>query len=326
MSNTPSGLPATAERVVVVIADASAQLAQTGARDSVQMAVIAALIDAGVVPTVIVCADENASGQHGLVEWPVGVRDLQFVTSEEIGAVAATIASAIATSGSHAMVVIDHPSHRIARPSDTAAGELHAVTPTLDAARRAATVMDVPLYRGTQDRELALIMVGGFGFVRDGFNGDARRPQWQNPPDWHDQSTAMRLFATGAAFVLGAATGALGTVSQAWTVPVGGVTLPVGLTCALVVTTCLLTGLRLAFASRTLALWAGVGLLGVTAVLTAESAGGSVLLPAVTSSYSWVYGTVVLAVIVLAWPRIDRSPLRSMTTVSAASERPEGAG
>ena len=47
-------------------------------------------------------------------------------------------------------------------------------------------------------------------------------------------------------------------------------------------------------------------MLALTAALALTAGGGSVLIPSNVAGYVWTIGPVVIAVLVLGWPRIDR--------------------
>jgi N-acetyl-1-D-myo-inositol-2-amino-2-deoxy-alpha-D-glucopyranoside deacetylase len=83
---------------------------------------------------------------------------------------------------------------------------------------------------------------------------------------------------------------------------IGGQTILVGITVVLLIVAALLAGLRIVFPGRLVAGCAAVGLLGVIALLSIASDGGSVLVPANAAGYLLTYGPLALTVIALAWP------------------------
>ncbi|CAN5283140.1 hypothetical protein BH09ACT6_BH09ACT6_21340 [soil metagenome] len=103
--------------------------------------------------------------------------------------------------------------------------------------------------------------------------------------------------------LLGVVYGMLGTVvNQADVSFFGLFDVPIGLIFACVGLFLLLLGLRLVLPTRTVALLAAVGSVGMVAVLTLPSPGGSVLVPANVAGYIWTFAPTVVAVVVLAWP------------------------
>ena len=108
------------------------------------------------------------------------------------------------------------------------------------------------------------------------------------------------LTAGVAGFVFGVA----GSFGQAATV--GGA--PVGLVVAVVGAGCLIVGARAASGSRAAGLAAAVGVLAAIGMLSMPSPGGSVVFPAADQArvLIWVAAPVIVAVVVLVWPRRRR--------------------
>lgn len=328
------------ERTLVIIASAVIDSAATAAlRD---------LLAHGVDVTVVVCstADADATDRIAAVLDDIGVHDHRILggvgarmtdltprvyrassdpkdipspdslASTDPGEVAADIATVIALTGAGSVILWDSPGTpaadvRIAEGTGATDADVLASSA---AARRAARVMAVPVFvrgldagteeRNVGDRHPSSVIIGSHHYRRDG-DEPARAPL-----SWREQRIGWRIGGVLLAGALGIATGALGTVTQAWTLPVGGFDFPLGLIGGLVVTATLLTGLRLIFDTRAIVLATALGLLGIIAVLSMESRGGSVLVPNTAASYGWVYGPVVIALVVVAWPRIDRARLR----------------
>jgi hypothetical protein len=120
-------------------------------------------------------------------------------------------------------------------------------------------------------------------------------------------SRGTRVLGYLAAVLLGALFGAIGTVVHPITWSVFGAELPTGMVLALAAIALLLTGLRLIAPSRLAAGLAAAALVGVVALLTLESPGGSVLVPAGTLGLVWLFGSTLIAVVVIAWPRLGGS-------------------
>ncbi|WP_308465394.1 hypothetical protein [Rathayibacter soli] len=111
---------------------------------------------------------------------------------------------------------------------------------------------------------------------------------------------SVLLFCAGAVF------GFIGTVAHQSSVTVAGITIAWGLIVALVGCGCLLAGIRLVTIGRIPALMAALGLLVTITVLSFKSAGGSVLIPDNLAGKIWVIAPVVIAAVVIAWPRVVR--------------------
>jgi len=118
-------------------------------------------------------------------------------------------------------------------------------------------------------------------------------------------SLSTRVIGYVVAVVLGFLFGALGTVVHQISVSVFGLfDLPVGVIIALAATGLLLAGLRLVAPNRLAALLSGVALVGMVTLLALPSTGGSVLIPDSTLGMVWLIGATLVAVVVLAWPRL----------------------
>jgi N-acetyl-1-D-myo-inositol-2-amino-2-deoxy-alpha-D-glucopyranoside deacetylase len=57
------------------------------------------------------------------------------------------------------------------------------------------------------------------------------------------------------------------------------------------------------FGSRIVAAFASVGVVAAVVVLSIQTAGGSLLVPGNPAGFVWVFAPVVIALVVLAWPR-----------------------
>ncbi|WP_354567794.1 PIG-L family deacetylase [Glaciihabitans sp. UYNi722] len=128
------------------------------------------------------------------------------------------------------------------------------------------------------------------------------RPVEATTVAWKDQGLGIHLLAWILALVVGVAVGAIATVDHRYTVTLLGTDLPVGIIATLLIVAALLAGLRIVFADRIVPTIATVGMLGVIAVLSLAGSGGSVLVTNDVVGYLLVYGPVVIAFLVLAWP------------------------
>lgn len=96
---------------------------------------------------------------------------------------------------------------------------------------------------------------------------------------------------------------------------------PLGVILALVTSTVFLVGLRLAAPSRAAVVGAVAALLGVTALLSLPSLGGSLVVPANPVGYTWLIGVMVVGAVVATWPRTQRPPRRQAASMG---ESPRG--
>jgi N-acetyl-1-D-myo-inositol-2-amino-2-deoxy-alpha-D-glucopyranoside deacetylase len=111
--------------------------------------------------------------------------------------------------------------------------------------------------------------------------------------DWAQLGVLVRIAACLIAVALGGIIGAIGTANYQVT----------GAIASLAISAALLAGLRLLFATRIVAAFAALGLLGVVWVFSQTGPGGSVLVPANLAGFVWAYGPLIIAFLVLAWPQ-----------------------
>ena len=125
-------------------------------------------------------------------------------------------------------------------------------------------------------------------------------------------SRSTQLIGYVVAFLLGALFGILGTIVHQISFSVFGLfDLPIGIVVALPAEALLLLGLRLVAPTRLASILAAVALVGIVSLLALPSPGGSVLIPDSTAGMVWLVGSALVAVIVIAWPRLQaRRPER----------------
>lgn len=165
--------------------------------------------------------------------------------------------------------------------------------------------VDVTAFAGRIDAALAAY---GTESSRGAERVESFRPAFRaRSAEWAGLGVAARVIALLGALAGGAAIGALGTVVFQASPMIGSVAVPLGLIAALAVMACVLVGLRLVFQTRIVAAAAALGILAVITLLSQESPGGSILIPAFPLSYAWVYGPPLIAAGVLAWPDLTRA-------------------
>ena len=135
-----------------------------------------------------------------------------------------------------------------------------------------------------------------------------RRVRPEPTGEWNGSGLVTRIALCVGALVVGALTGAVLTVAHQASIAIGDLVVPWGIIAAVIITAALLAGLRIVYETRIVAGFASLGLLGAAAFLAAQSAGGSILVPANAVGYVWTFAPVVIAGLVLAWPRVVVSP------------------
>lgn len=118
------------------------------------------------------------------------------------------------------------------------------------------------------------------------------------------QSVANRIGTIVLGVIIGALFGAIATVAHQSTIELAGVTVPWGLIVGLISITALLIGLRLVLRDRAVVLAAALGMLATIFVLSLQSMGGSVLVPAGLSGTIWTFAPAIIAAFVISWPRL----------------------
>jgi len=106
------------------------------------------------------------------------------------------------------------------------------------------------------------------------------------------------------ALVLGAFAGVIFTASHQASIEMAGVPVPWGILTAIVLTSALLTGLRLVFGTRIVPGFAAGGLLLAAGILALPSPGGSILVPDSIAGYVWSLSPAIIAAIVLGVPNL----------------------
>jgi N-acetyl-1-D-myo-inositol-2-amino-2-deoxy-alpha-D-glucopyranoside deacetylase len=265
--------------------------AHPGDETRAHAATIAALHERGDEVLVLTATGEQGHGLRlgsGDALWegaPPRDYDTQALLAVDQGEVAADIAAALIRRRPDVVVAP-------AADGDDVQARLHAAT------RTAADVIGVPLYVAGGHRRAGSVVVGTEVLTR------LRTAE----PGFADTGLGLRIISCVVAVLIGAFAGATLTAAHQAAVPLAGVQLPWGILVALAVTAGLLVGLRLVFDSRVVAGFAALGLLGSATVLALASAGGSVLVPGNAVGYAWTFGPVLIALLVLGWPRVPSRP------------------
>jgi N-acetyl-1-D-myo-inositol-2-amino-2-deoxy-alpha-D-glucopyranoside deacetylase len=216
-----------------------------------------------------------------------------------------------------------HPDHVTAHHVARAAARVYGI-PFFAIERIDSTeplIMDVDVASVAEQKRTALaayttqLLVRANEFVSPGGQVEAivlterfRRIRPVPAEGWTDSSLPTRVATLALAFLIGALTGTLLTVAHQASVLIGTVLLPWGIIAAVVITAALLSGFRIVFETRMVSGFGALGLLGAASLLALQSPGGSILVPANTAGYVWTFAPVIIATVVLAWPRVVPAP------------------
>jgi hypothetical protein len=124
-----------------------------------------------------------------------------------------------------------------------------------------------------------------------------------------------RLGPSLLAALVGLALGVVGTFNHRGVIAVGDALLPWGLVVAVLGAACFLVGLRLYSGSRAVTLAGALGLIVPIFVFSLQGPGGSVVIVQDVPGLVWDFVPALIAVGVLAWPRL---PARGAGTAAGA--------
>ncbi|OIH96808.1 MULTISPECIES: PIG-L family deacetylase [unclassified Curtobacterium] len=136
-------------------------------------------------------------------------------------------------------------------------------------------------------------------------------PEPAAPQTYAEMTGQGKATAVVVAFVLGAVTGGLGTVTHQQTVG----SFPIGMVLTTLIVVGLTVGVRLVHRSRAMVAAIGIGVIVATQVMVSVGGQSSPLVLANAAGYVWTFAPAVIAALVLAWP--DLSGLRSRTASAA---------
>ena len=112
----------------------------------------------------------------------------------------------------------------------------------------------------------------------------------------------MRIAGIVSSVLIGALTGAIGTLAHQLTTMIGAFPAPTGLIASCAAVVLLIAGLRLALQTRLYAALAALGIVAMVALLALPTAGDSAILPSNARGVTWAIGPTLLAALVLGWP------------------------
>lgn len=109
-----------------------------------------------------------------------------------------------------------------------------------------------------------------------------------------------------AAALVGVVYGTAGTIAHSlmWG------PIPIGLIVGAIACAALLIAVRALTHDRAAAVATAIGMIGMLLIISGPGAGGSVIVPNTPLGQVWIYLIVGIAVLVVAWPNLKRSPMR----------------
>lgn len=309
-----------AQRVLVIAARPEDEARVFGAT-------ISTLIQRGTELIVLACSNNSASA-----EIDESVRDVLGITSHHVlredngqqfanlsaRDLAADLATAITSLKPD--VVVSYASQENGSRRESEARLVH------EAAAHATELAGVPLYTASSvavDRGVAVTSATALAFKRRALElyGDevAVGESVSTPTEFlrrlrrrelviGERSSIERVVLAIVATALGALVGLVLTAVHQSAVTLFGISVPWGIIAALALTTALVLGLRLIYDTRVAAGFASLGVLLMSALLATATPGGTILIPNNVSGYVWTFAPVLIVLLVVGWPRVNRQP------------------
>lgn len=137
-------------------------------------------------------------------------------------------------------------------------------------------------------------------------------------------SVASRIVSVVLALIVGVVYGTVGTVAHPLSITIASIVIPWGLVLSLVGVSALLVGFRLVLGERLAVIAAAVGIVGIVALFSLESTGGSVLIQQGVSGLVWVLGPALIAALVIFFPSLPARP-RGVSAARPGSDHGEPA-
>jgi LmbE family N-acetylglucosaminyl deacetylase len=291
-----------------------ARLLDDGARVTVLFgSTDAAVADAGAVATARAILGEADAGQWRVLSGaaaPAGRRDLLRAALADAEATAVVTAAVdpelrqatLQAAGEHGVPVFTS-----SRVTAAAGQRLTAIDVSDQVERKLAALA---AYAGRWSVEGRLVRPADGGEMPVTGSETFVRTNVPVHPVQDEPTPATRVITILSALAAGVLFAVLGTVAHQSTVPIGALSLPIGLVLSLTAICTLLVGLRLVVRDRLVVLAAALGLLGTIFLLSLRSTGGSVLVPEGVPGIVWTMTPALVAAVVIAWPRI---PARRLT-------------
>ncbi|MGV8859169.1 PIG-L family deacetylase [Rhodoglobus sp.] len=121
-----------------------------------------------------------------------------------------------------------------------------------------------------------------------------------------ERNRLERVMLAIVSTAVGALVGLVLTAVHQSTITLAGVRVPWGIIAAIALTTALVLGLRLIYDTRVAPGFASLGVLLMSAILATAMPGGSMLIPGNLSGYVWTFAPVLIVLLVVGWPRVNR--------------------
>ncbi|MGV8913188.1 MAG: PIG-L family deacetylase [Rhodoglobus sp.] len=121
-----------------------------------------------------------------------------------------------------------------------------------------------------------------------------------------ERSRFERVVLALVSTAVGALVGLVLTAVHQSAITLFGVQVPWGIIAALALTTALILGLRLIYDTRVAPGFASLGVLLMSALLATAMPGGTILIPGNVSGYIWTFAPVLIVLVVVGWPRVNR--------------------
>ncbi|MBH0131253.1 PIG-L family deacetylase [Salinibacterium sp. NK8237] len=121
-----------------------------------------------------------------------------------------------------------------------------------------------------------------------------------------ERSRLERIVLALVSLALGGLVGLVLTAVHQSAFTIGSVRIPWGIVVSVTLVTALILGLRLIYDTRVAAGFASLGVLVMSALLAAVMPGGNILIPANIAGYVWTFAPVLVVLIVVGWPRVNR--------------------
>lgn len=125
-----------------------------------------------------------------------------------------------------------------------------------------------------------------------------------------------RVLSWVAAALVGGVYGVAGTIGHS----VMWGPIPVGLIVASVACAAILIAVRALTHDRGAAVAAGLGMIAMVVVISGAGPGGSVVVPDSLNGRIWTYVVAGIVLLVVAWPSIARTPVRTEAPITAEPE------
>ncbi|EPR75716.1 hypothetical protein ADILRU_1886 [Leifsonia rubra CMS 76R] len=251
-----------------------------------------------------------------------GTRTARDLAADLVAAISALKPDVVVSYASSASGSINAPDARLAHEAVALATELAGV----------------PFYAASSvqvDRGVAVSSAAAIAFKRRAWemynDGASVRESVSTPAEYlrrvrrrelviGERSRLERVVLAIVATAVGGLVGVVLTVVHQSTITIAGARVPWGIIAAVALTTALILGLRLIYDTRVAPGFASLGVLLMSALLATAMPGGTVLIPSNLSGYVWTFAPVLIVLIVVGWPKVNRqAPVVSRDSIELNS-------